>query len=62
MPRNGFWNMLNQIKKNLSVNNAELLKLLSEGREKPVHEPTLYYWENKDIWPSWALKKCGILK
>lgn len=53
--------MLKQIKENLGVNNAELLKLLSVGREKPVHEPTLYYWDKHDIWPSWALRKCGLL-
>lgn len=53
--------MLKQIKTELGVTNAELIKILSEGRKKPVHGPTLYYWEKKDIWPSWALRKCGLL-
>ena len=46
--------MLKQIKTKLGVKNAELLKLLSEVCKKPVHEPTLYYWDKHDIWPSWV--------
>jgi hypothetical protein len=53
--------VLNQIKTKLGVTNAQLLDIINEGREKPIHAERLYYWDKKDIWPSWALRKLGML-
>ena len=47
--------LIQQAKQNTGLKSKELAKFLG------VAEPTLYYWEKHDIWPSWALKKCGIL-
>ena len=47
--------MIKQAKQSTGLKSKELAKFLG------VAEPTLYYWEKKDIWPSWALKKCGLL-
>ncbi len=54
--------MLNQIKKHLGgVTNRQVLEILNKDREKPIHQERLYYWDKKDIWPSWALRKLGLI-
>ena len=53
--------MLEQIKKQLGVTNAQLVDLINEGRETKIHAERLYYWDKRDIWPSWALRKLGLL-
>ena len=54
-----FWRhvgVIKQAKQNTGLKSKDLAKFLE------VAEPTLYYWQKKDIWPSWALKKCGVIE
>lgn len=48
--------MIKQAKTNTGLKSKELADFLG------VVESTLYNWEKRDNWPSWALKKVGILK
>tara|TARA_Y100000310_G_scaffold309747_1_gene354198 strand:- start:628 stop:831 length:204 start_codon:yes stop_codon:yes gene_type:complete len=48
--------VIKQAKTNTGLKSKELADFLG------VAESTLYNWEKRDNWPSWALKKVGILE
>ena len=45
--------MLKRIKYEQEKTAQELAEFLN------VSESTIYYWEKKNLWPLWALEKCG---
>ena len=47
-------NILKHVQYKLDKNTKEIADFLG------VYVITVYNWEKKDQWPSWALKKCGI--
>lgn len=48
--------LLEQAKKNTGLTVAGLADFLGVSKKTP------YNWEREDNWPSWALRKCGLIK